>query len=216
MIFAHAYGLQRALHPLYDFLARHSEVFRSESDIVLHNGRYHLIVGILKHHSDLLAYFVKLFFHLGIQPVDANLSRLRKQKPVEQLCKSAFAAAVVPDQSKKLSFKYFQTDILHALFLCGGRAVVLIDLVFVGHVFQPDDNLSFFRHFNISAAFLRCFSVYHFSSRLVNKTRQKKKPCALKAARFRAPLFRLCGRFTLRRLYFRQKAKLSPRFPQND
>ena len=103
-IFLHADAGQRVRDPLTDFVRWDTEVLRAEGHIVLYDGRYNLIVGVLKDHADGLSYLPQLVRVGGIPAVYGDAALCGEQDGIEMLGQRGFAGAVCPYDSQELSF----------------------------------------------------------------------------------------------------------------
>ena len=83
--FIDSHALHRIVNPAPYLLCGNSQVFRSESYIILYHGRDQLVIGILKDHPRAAADFPYPFFLTGIDSADDDIAFLRDQKRVQLL-----------------------------------------------------------------------------------------------------------------------------------
>ncbi len=101
-ILAHTDARQRPIDAGAYLVGRKPEVFRTESDVVLYHRRHHLIIGVLKNDSDLLAYLEK-FLVLGRLAVDGHAAAVGHEQSVAKPRERRLARAVTPDQRDELA-----------------------------------------------------------------------------------------------------------------
>ena len=109
-VFIHSHFFKCFVNPAADFLRRHAQILKGESNVLLHKGGDNLVVRILKYHADLLTDFIKLSLFGGVHSVNGNRAFRWYQYCVKMLCKGGFSRTVVSKHRKELALFYCNRD----------------------------------------------------------------------------------------------------------
>ena len=101
-IFIHTDCPETFLDSFPDFLRRHTEVLRPESDVLFHNLPDNLVIRILENHPRFLTDFPQIIVIGRIHSVDCDRSLGRIKKCIDVLCKRRFSGSVVAENRDKL------------------------------------------------------------------------------------------------------------------
>ena len=123
----HSHSLERSVYTGAYLLRRNTEIFGSERNILLDNSRDYLVIGILKHHSDIAAnsrYLVVV--HVGgyPPPVYHYPAAVGQQDHIEQLGKRRFARTVMPEHRDKGPLLNIEVDPVQ--YLCSLAALSVL------------------------------------------------------------------------------------------
>ena len=98
---AHAYDLQRTVHPFPDLCRGNAQVFRRKGYILLHHIGNNLVIRILKHHPNRSPHIQPLLIISGINSVDVDSSPARGENGVHMLSQGGFSTAVMAQYRHK-------------------------------------------------------------------------------------------------------------------
>ena len=117
-ILTHTDRRQRGIHPLPQLRIGYAEILRSESNVLLDNGRDQLIVRVLEHHANLSAQLQQVFLgqvvRHNVPPADQYLPfriRVIVDDQVDELGKRGFTRSVMPENHGVLAFPDRQIDV---------------------------------------------------------------------------------------------------------
>ena len=135
------------VYPPPDFVGRKPDIFRTETDILFHNGRNNLIIRILKDHSHFSSDRENVLLLPTVHSRNKNRTFRRKLQGIEKLCQSRFSGTVMPQNTDKASRLYRKIECRksrqgfnHLIIFISPR--VLIGQFFYNNIFQSTLPLS--------------------------------------------------------------------------
>ena len=103
-VIVHVHLFQGAVHSAANFRAGNAQIFRAESNVLLHHIRHDLVVRVLENHAHVSPNGDKPVFIGGVDAADVDLSPGGQQNGVEMLGKGGFSAAVGAEYGNKAAF----------------------------------------------------------------------------------------------------------------
>ena len=186
----HVYSIQGFVHPLSDFTRFHSQVLRSEGYVILHDGRYQLIVGVLENHARRLSDLPNLIRVRRIPTLNVNNSLRRYQETVYVFSQGGFTRAVSSDNSVKASRSKLKSYMVHCKLYI--RRIFLPVLKY--QVFYMNDRVQLFSHplFRFSYQPIACVKKYFAHGTIVEIQ------CVIDAVQIREIFFQNPGQYGIR------------------
>ena len=106
----HADSLEGLIDALPDLLCRDSDIFRSESHVLLDDRGDDLIVRILKDHAGLLPDLPDVLLTLRIHPVDPHRSLCGDEQRIDVLREGRFSGSVVSEDRDDGALLHIDVD----------------------------------------------------------------------------------------------------------
>jgi hypothetical protein len=150
-ILLHLHAVERPIDAAQNFWPRHAQIFRAKGDILLNDGRYDLVVGVLKDHADGVADGAQAGALLRVPRFDPDIAGRGQEQRVEMLCQRRLAGAVVPQQHDIFALLDGQIDASQR------RHNAAVALVGVVEIFNANNG----RHSNPSTRSGRCDAPLH-------------------------------------------------------